>query len=65
MISTKYLIQSCLQNPYFECLFGGAVGQISQTGNMTSTPGISRVLVTGDTSVGLSTLITEVNVSCV
>ena len=30
---------------------------------MTSPPGISRVLVTGDTSVGLSTLITEVTVS--
>jgi hypothetical protein len=38
-------------------------GQISQTGNMTSTQGISRVLVTGVTSVGQSTLITEVTVS--
>jgi hypothetical protein len=38
-------------------------GQISQTGNMTSIHGMSRVLVTGDTSVGLSTLITEVTVS--
>jgi len=41
----------------------GVAGQISQTGNVTTTPGISRVLVTGDTSVGLSTLITEVTVS--
>jgi hypothetical protein len=40
-------------------------GQISQTGNMTSTQGISRVLVTGDISVGLSTMITEVTVSLI
>jgi hypothetical protein len=38
-------------------------GQISRTGNMTLTQGISLVLVTGDASVGLSTLITEVTIS--
>jgi hypothetical protein len=38
-------------------------GQISRTGNMTPTQGISLVLVTGDTSAGLSTLITEVTES--
>ena len=43
---------------------GAVAGQIFQSGNMIFTQGMSRVVVvTGDTSVGLSTLITKAIVS--
>jgi predicted ATP-dependent serine protease len=38
-------------------------GQISQSVNITSTHVTSRVVVTGDTTVGVSTLITRVTAS--
>ena len=46
-------------SPHINFYFRDDVGQISQSVHMTSTQGISRVVVTGYVSVGLLTLATK------